>query len=62
MFTLSLFKFFLPQGVTNPTEEMLDRAIDEYYAKNPQGVSSGCLVPVGNTQYLGSAMTEERPL
>merc|ERR1711994_696287 len=25
-------------GVTNPTEEMLDRAIDEYYAKNPQGV------------------------
>ena len=49
MFTLSLFKFFLLQGVTNPTEEMLDRAIDEYYAKNPQGVSSGCLVPAGNT-------------
>jgi len=26
------------QGVTNPTEEMLDRAIEEYYAKNPHGV------------------------
>ena len=50
MFTLSLFKFFLLQGVTNPTEEMLDRAIDEYYAKNPQGVSSTCLVPGGNTK------------
>lgn len=26
------------QGVTNPSEEMLDRAIEEYYAKNPHGV------------------------
>ena len=59
MFTLSLFKFFLLQGVTNPTEEMLDRAIDEYYAKNPQGVSSRCLVPGGNTYYLGSAIRKD---
>ena len=28
------------QGVTDPSEEILEKAIQEYYAKNPQGVSS----------------------
>jgi hypothetical protein len=27
------------QGVPNPSEEILNAAIQEYYAKNPQGVS-----------------------
>ena len=27
------------QGITNPTEEILQKAIEEYYSKNPQGVS-----------------------
>ena len=27
------------QGVTEPSEEILEKAIQEYYAKNPQGVS-----------------------
>ena len=27
------------QGVTDPSEEILEKAIQEYYAKNPQGVS-----------------------
>ena len=28
------------QGVTDPSEEILEKAIQEYYAKNPQGVST----------------------
>ena len=27
------------QGITNPTDDSLDRAMQEYYSKNPQGVS-----------------------
>lgn len=27
------------QGITNPSEEILSKAIQEYYSKNPQGVS-----------------------
>ena len=27
------------QGITNPSEEILNKAIQEYYSKNPQGVS-----------------------
>ena len=27
------------QGITNPDEEILQRAIEEYYSKNPEGVS-----------------------
>ena len=27
------------QGITNPDEEILQRAIEEYYSKNPGGVS-----------------------
>ena len=30
------------QGVSDPSEEILERAIQEYYAKNPQGVSNRC--------------------
>ena len=31
------------QGISNPSEEILNKAIQEYYSKNPQGVSMMCL-------------------
>merc|ERR1719420_200354 len=38
------------QGILDPSEEILQKAIQEYYTKNPQGVNSKASSPATNYQ------------